>query len=90
MFTPQTCTYRYYTGAYIKETSGLFHGIVIDIPEHWTFSGATIFELAENFRVAIDTYLKACKQNGVEPNPPHLKDRSNLLSNQTVPKTKRL
>jgi len=47
-----------------------FHGTVINTNDVITFYGSSVAELREEMRKSVDEYLKFCREQGREPEPP--------------------
>ena len=63
--------YKGYTGTieYSREDD-LLYGKVLGIRSLISYEGKTGKELEEDFKEAVDTYLKDCKEQGLEPEKP--------------------
>lgn len=79
----QLLTYRGYHGTveYSLEDQVLY-GKVIDIKSLISYEGATIKELTEDFKGAVDDYLALCKEHGEKPEKPF----SGSFNVRTTPK----
>lgn len=64
--------YKGYTGTveFTEEDACLF-GKVIGIKHSISYEGASIPELMEDFRAAVDDYLDFCTEEGVSPEKPY-------------------
>ena len=60
--------YKGYIGfiAY-DEDDKMFYGEVIGINDIITYQGATVDELEQDFKDAVDYYIEWCREDGVEP-----------------------
>lgn len=64
-------TYQGYQGS--VETSiedDVLHGKILFINDLITYEATTIKKLRQEFELAVDDYLKTCKQRNIEPNKP--------------------
>lgn len=60
--------YKNYVGSIdFSKEDGIFYGKVIGIRALVSYEGATVHELVNDFRTAIDDYLALCAENGIEP-----------------------
>jgi predicted HicB family RNase H-like nuclease len=63
--------YKGYTGTVVFDSDDrIFHGRLMGITDMITFEGASVENLEEDFRSAVDEYLKTCKRIGREPEKP--------------------
>jgi len=53
------------------ESSGLFHGEVINLRDVITFEGESVTELKKSFKDSIEDYLDFCFQRGEVPDTPY-------------------
>ncbi len=66
-----TLKYKGYTGTVIFDSDDrIFHGRLMGITDMITFEGASVGDLEEDFRTAVDEYLKTCRRIGREPEKP--------------------
>jgi predicted HicB family RNase H-like nuclease len=66
-----TLKYKGYTGTVVFDSDDrIFHGRLMGITDMITFEGASVENLEEDFRSAVDEYLKTCKRIGREPEKP--------------------
>lgn len=64
-------TYQGYQGS--VETSiedDVLHGKILFINDLVTYEATSIKKLRQEFELAVDDYLKTCKQRNIEPNKP--------------------
>lgn len=65
-------TYRGYTGSVEYEPEGAyFFGHVVGITDIISFEGTSMEELETDFRNGVDSYLRGCARNGMEPQKPY-------------------
>ncbi|MGI6182391.1 MAG: type II toxin-antitoxin system HicB family antitoxin [Agathobaculum sp.] len=63
-----TITYKGYIGTIeFSEEDCIFFGKVLGLHSLISYEGATAKELLDDFHGAIDDYLQACADNGIEP-----------------------
>ena len=60
-----TLEYKGYVGSIeFSEADGLFYGKVLGIRALVSYDGTTTKELVDDFRTAVDDYLKLCEEEG--------------------------
>jgi predicted HicB family RNase H-like nuclease len=63
--------YKNYTGSVnFSEEDAVFHGKVIGIKALISFEGDSVIAITNDFRKAVDEYLKFCTAKGKEPEKP--------------------
>ncbi len=66
-----TMAYRGYTGSVeFSREDGILWGRVLGIRHMIDFEGESVAELEKDFHIAIDAYLKACREEGIKPDRP--------------------
>lgn len=64
-------TYKGYTARIeLDERDGIFVGRVLGLHTLISFHGETVAELRAEFEVAIDDFLRDCKEQGISPEKP--------------------
>jgi predicted HicB family RNase H-like nuclease len=64
----QTVKHKSYEGSVeVDLEDGCLHGQVLFIRDRIVYEGATVLELEECFREAVDDYLETCEELGKEP-----------------------
>lgn len=63
-----TLEYKGYVGSIeFSEPDGIFFGKLLGIRALVSYEGSSASELIEDFHSAVDSYLSACKEEGIEP-----------------------
>ena len=67
--------YKGYIGAVDFDPEiDLFHGTVVNTNEVITFYGASVAELREEMEKSVEGYLEFCRELGITPEKPFLKE----------------
>lgn len=69
--THNTMQYLGYTAVIqFEDDDGLFYGDVMDLRDMITFSGASVEELRQAFKQAVDDYIAYCESKSLTPEKP--------------------
>jgi predicted HicB family RNase H-like nuclease len=64
-------TYKSYQGSIeISIEDDVLHGKILFINDLITYEATTVKKLRQEFEVAVDDYLKTCKQRNIKPDKP--------------------
>jgi predicted HicB family RNase H-like nuclease len=68
----QSLRYKnYYGSVQVSDEDAVLHGKIIGIRDSVTYEGASVPELKQHFREAVDEYLAFCAAEGKEPDVPY-------------------